>query len=157
MPAPRGLCGVVDLHSAARAGSVREVERCLADGVDALDRELVGLIAKRARYMEAAARIKPDRDAVRDEWRIEDVVSKVKAEASRVGTAAAPGPRLERAPRLSAATERRNDFARHNPPLALPSVGPTRPQPACSGVYASSSSTLQPFTHTPSKPRASRV
>ena len=55
------------------------------DGVDALDRELVGLIAKRARYMEAAARIKPDRDAVRDEWRIEDVVSKVKAEASRVG------------------------------------------------------------------------
>lgn len=55
------------------------------DGVDALDRELVALIAKRARYMEAAARIKPSRDVVRDEWRIEDVVSKVKAEAERVG------------------------------------------------------------------------
>lgn len=55
------------------------------EGVDALDRELVALIAKRARYMEAAARIKPSRDVVRDEWRIEDVVSKVKAEAERVG------------------------------------------------------------------------
>jgi isochorismate pyruvate lyase len=55
------------------------------EGVDALDRELVALIARRARYMEAAARIKPNRDVVRDEWRIEDVVSKVKAEAERVG------------------------------------------------------------------------
>lgn len=55
------------------------------EGVDALDRELVSLIATRARYMEAAARIKPSRDVVRDEWRIEDVVSKVKTEAARVG------------------------------------------------------------------------
>lgn len=54
-------------------------------GVDALDRELVALIAERSRYMEAAARIKPSRNVVRDEWRIEDVVSKVKAEAERVG------------------------------------------------------------------------
>ena len=55
------------------------------EGVDALDRALVALIAERARYMEAAARIKPDRGVVRDEWRIEDVVSKVKAEADRIG------------------------------------------------------------------------
>ena len=55
------------------------------EGVDALDRQLVALIAKRARYMEAAARIKPSRDVVRDEWRIEDVVSKVKAEAEKAG------------------------------------------------------------------------
>lgn len=55
------------------------------EGVDALDRELVALIAQRARYMEAAARIKPSRDVVRDEWRIEDVISKVTAEAERVG------------------------------------------------------------------------
>lgn len=54
-------------------------------GVDALDRQLVALIAERSRYMEAAARIKPSRDKVRDEWRIEDVVSKVKAEAAQQG------------------------------------------------------------------------
>ena len=55
------------------------------EGVDALDRQLVALIAQRSRYMEAAARIKPSRDKVRDEWRIEDVVSKVKAEAEQKG------------------------------------------------------------------------
>ncbi len=55
------------------------------EGVDALDRQLVALIARRSRYMEAAARIKPSRDKVRDTWRIEDVVSKVTAEADRLG------------------------------------------------------------------------
>lgn len=55
------------------------------EGVDALDRQLVALIARRARYMEAAARIKPSRAVVRDEWRIEDVISKVVAEAERTG------------------------------------------------------------------------
>lgn len=50
-------------------------------GVDALDRALVALIAERQRYMEAAARIKPDRDTVHDDARIEDVVSKVLAAA----------------------------------------------------------------------------
>ena len=54
-------------------------------GVDALDRELVALIVKRQAYMEAAARIKTDRDAVYDSVRIEDVVTKVKAEAVRQG------------------------------------------------------------------------
>jgi len=56
-------------------------------GVDALDRELVALVAERARYMEAAARIKPSRDVVRDEWRINDVINKVCAEADKVGLA----------------------------------------------------------------------
>ena len=50
-------------------------------GVDALDRALVALIAERQRYMDAAARIKPDRDAVHDDARVEDVVSKVLAAA----------------------------------------------------------------------------
>lgn len=54
-------------------------------GVDALDRELVGLIAQRARYMEAAARIKPSRDVVRDEWRINDVLEKVGAASDLAG------------------------------------------------------------------------
>lgn len=56
-------------------------------GVDALDRELVALIAERARYMEAAARIKPSRDVVRDEWRINDVIRKVSREAEAKGLA----------------------------------------------------------------------
>ncbi len=50
-------------------------------GVDALDRALVALLAERQRYMDAAARIKPDRDAVHDHARIEDVVAKVLASA----------------------------------------------------------------------------
>ena len=55
------------------------------EGVDALDRALVELLAERQRYMDAAARIKPDRGTVRDEARIEQVVANVKAEATRAG------------------------------------------------------------------------
>ena len=55
------------------------------EGVDALDRELVTLLVKRQGYMDAAARIKQDRDAVHDAARIEDVVSKVVAEARQQG------------------------------------------------------------------------
>ncbi len=54
-------------------------------GVDAVDRELVRLLVVRQGYMAAAARIKPNREAVRDEERIEEVVSKVLAEARRAG------------------------------------------------------------------------
>ena len=54
-------------------------------GVDALDRLLVGVLAERQRYMDAAARIKQDREAVRDNARIEDVVTKVKAAARDAG------------------------------------------------------------------------
>ncbi|MEO0690606.1 MAG: chorismate mutase, partial [Pseudomonadota bacterium] len=36
------------------------------DGVDATDRELVALLERRFGYMRAAARIKPNREAVRD-------------------------------------------------------------------------------------------
>jgi isochorismate pyruvate lyase len=54
-------------------------------GVDALDRALVTLLAERQRYMDAAARIKADRAAVRDPARIEDVVAKVKAAAREAG------------------------------------------------------------------------
>lgn len=55
------------------------------EGVDALDRALVALMAERQRYMDAAARIKPSRDVVHDDWRIEDVVSKVLAAAREQG------------------------------------------------------------------------
>lgn len=55
------------------------------DGVDRLDRALIALVAERTRYMDAAARIKPSRDVVRDEDRIEDVIAKVKAAARKAG------------------------------------------------------------------------
>ena len=54
-------------------------------GVDALDRALVKLLAERQGYMDAAARIKPSRDVVHDEARIEEVVSRVKAAATEAG------------------------------------------------------------------------
>jgi len=54
-------------------------------GVDALDRALVQLLAERQRYMDAAARIKPDRSVVHDDARIEDVVAKVLAAAGPAG------------------------------------------------------------------------
>lgn len=55
------------------------------EGVDAIDRELVRLLVIRQGYMDAAARIKPTRAAVYDADRIEDVVSKVLAEARKAG------------------------------------------------------------------------
>ncbi len=54
-------------------------------GVDALDRALVILLAERQRYMDAAARIKADRGAVRDPARVEQVVANVKAAAREAG------------------------------------------------------------------------
>jgi isochorismate pyruvate lyase len=54
-------------------------------GVDRLDEQIVALLAERFRYMDAAARIKPDRAAVRDEWRKADVISKVRAAAEQEG------------------------------------------------------------------------
>ncbi|WP_120301535.1 MULTISPECIES: chorismate mutase [unclassified Sphingomonas] len=54
-------------------------------GVDALDRDLVALIAKRFAYMDAAARIKPERGHVRDEARKAQVIDNARAEAVRLG------------------------------------------------------------------------
>jgi isochorismate pyruvate lyase len=53
--------------------------------VDDVDRRIVALIARRFGYMDAAARIKPDRSAVRDEWRKADVKAKVDAAAAAAG------------------------------------------------------------------------
>lgn len=55
------------------------------EGVDEIDRELVRLLVVRQGYMKAAARIKPNREAVYDAERIEDVVEKVLAESRRKG------------------------------------------------------------------------
>jgi isochorismate pyruvate lyase len=51
--------------------------RTMADvrhAIDQLDQQIVTLLAERFRYMEAAARIKQDRGAVRDEPRKAEVI-----------------------------------------------------------------------------------
>ena len=52
-------------------------------GVDRLDEQLVALIGERFRYMDAAARIKPDRAAVRDEARKAQVLGNVRGLAEQ--------------------------------------------------------------------------
>ena len=54
-------------------------------GVDDVDRQVVALLQRRFGYMDAAARIKPAREAVRDEWRKADVLAKVDAAAAAAG------------------------------------------------------------------------
>ena len=54
-------------------------------GIDAIDRQVVILIARRFRFMDAAARIKPDRNAVRDEVRKAEVLAKVDKAAADAG------------------------------------------------------------------------
>jgi isochorismate pyruvate lyase len=53
--------------------------------IDRIDRTLVKLLSERQRYIERAAEIKSDRNAVRDEVRVEDVIAKVLAEARKAG------------------------------------------------------------------------
>jgi isochorismate pyruvate lyase len=57
-------------------------------GVDELDRQLVALFDQRFAHMRAAARIKPDRGAVRDEARKAEVIENARAEAERLGAPA---------------------------------------------------------------------
>jgi isochorismate pyruvate lyase len=54
-------------------------------GVDRLDEEIVARLGERFRYMEAAARIKPDRGAVRDEARKAEVIANVRRLARTAG------------------------------------------------------------------------
>ncbi len=79
-----------DMRLPARGFTAPDPETCrdMADvraGVDEVDRMLVALIVRRQGYMDAAARIKTDRNVVRDEARIREVLSKVKVEAERQG------------------------------------------------------------------------
>ena len=55
------------------------------EGVDAIDRALIDLLAQRFGYMDAAARIKPTRDAVRDEGRKAQVIANAAAAARAAG------------------------------------------------------------------------
>ena len=55
--------------------------------IDALDKRLVALLAERQKLIAAAGEVKPSRDTVRDEARIEEVVQLVLAEAEKAGLA----------------------------------------------------------------------
>jgi isochorismate pyruvate lyase len=54
-------------------------------GVDSVDAQLVELLATRFAYMDAAARIKTDRNAVRDEARKQQVLKNVQDAANGCG------------------------------------------------------------------------
>lgn len=54
-------------------------------GVDALDEQIVTLLGTRMRFMDAAARIKPQRAMVRDEVRKAAVIAHAKEVAARNG------------------------------------------------------------------------
>jgi isochorismate pyruvate lyase len=59
-------------------------------GVDAVDHALVTLLARRFGYMDAAARIKPERGLVRDEARKAQVIANVRAHAREAGIPEVP-------------------------------------------------------------------
>lgn len=54
-------------------------------GIDALDGQLMALLARRMRFMDAAARIKSDRTDVRDEARKRAVIANAVEAAGRLG------------------------------------------------------------------------
>jgi isochorismate pyruvate lyase len=54
-------------------------------GVDTLDEELVALIGKRMRFMDAAARIKDEVGQVRDQARKAEVIANAVASAAKNG------------------------------------------------------------------------
>ena len=57
----------------------------LRDAIDALDAQLVALLAIRQSYRDRAAILKTAREQVRDQARLGEVVSRVLAEAERCG------------------------------------------------------------------------
>jgi isochorismate pyruvate lyase len=67
--------------AAKKCADMKEVR----EEIDRVDRELVPLLLERLNYIAQAGHIKQDRDTVRDDWRIEDVVSKAKAVAAEEG------------------------------------------------------------------------
>jgi isochorismate pyruvate lyase len=71
-------------------GPLKRPEDCadmaqLRGAIDDLDQRLVRLLALRQGYIERAAVLKTDRGTVRDEARIEEVVTRVMAEARAAG------------------------------------------------------------------------
>lgn len=67
-----------------QCNSMKEVRR----GVDALDEQIVIMLAKRFRFMNAAARIKEERHLVRDEERKAAVIEHARTVAANEGAPA---------------------------------------------------------------------
>jgi isochorismate pyruvate lyase len=65
-------------------GSMAEVRH----GIDRLDEQIVALLGERFRYMDAAARIKQERGAVRDEERKAEVIGNAIRHAAESGVPA---------------------------------------------------------------------
>jgi isochorismate pyruvate lyase len=65
----------------ALAGSDCTTMTQVRAGVDQLDRDLVAMLRRRFDYMDAAARIKPERGHVRDEARKAEVIANARAQA----------------------------------------------------------------------------
>ncbi|MBD2841933.1 chorismate mutase [Erythrobacter rubeus] len=70
-----------DFKSPEDCASMSEVR----EGVDATDRQIVELLDRRFGYMRAAARIKPTREAVRDEDRKANVIDAAVKDAGARG------------------------------------------------------------------------
>lgn len=79
-----------DITLPAACTSMEEVRA----GVDAVDRALVELLARRFAYMDAAARIKASRDAVRDEARKAQVIANVCGYSHELGVPVAAAAQL---------------------------------------------------------------
>jgi isochorismate pyruvate lyase len=71
--------------TAAKSPEACETMTDVRAGVDDVDRQLVALLVRRFGYMDAAARIKPDRATVRDEARKAEVLDNVAHEAAAAG------------------------------------------------------------------------
>ncbi|MBL8651956.1 MAG: chorismate mutase [Sphingopyxis sp.] len=71
--------------TAAKSPETCETMLDVRAGVDEVDRDLVALLVRRFGYMDAAARIKPDRNTVRDEVRKAQVLDNVAREGEAAG------------------------------------------------------------------------
>ena len=76
---PFGLAMSDDFKLPEDCTDMREVRV----GVDTTDRELMELLDRRFGYMRAAARIKTDRNVVRDEARKTEVIENARADAEK--------------------------------------------------------------------------
>lgn len=75
---------MIDTEQIISPGNCADMAQ-VREGVDAVDRNLVALLAKRFGYMDAAARIKTDRATVRDEARKAEVIGNAVAMAATLG------------------------------------------------------------------------
>ena len=78
---PAKALAMNDILPGAQCTTMSEVRA----GVDQVDRELITLLVRRFAYMDAAARIKPERDHVRDEARKAQVIANARAAGDAAG------------------------------------------------------------------------